>query len=62
MDDAIRISVTKDHEPFCRSSEELRRRSFDTLKTAVPSQRHDVHVVLKPWREAVPTGEAGTKG
>src|SRR4051812_7059722 len=44
MDDAIRIRVTKDHEPFCRSSEELRRRSFDTLKAAVPSQRHDVHV------------------
>jgi hypothetical protein len=61
IDDAFRLGEAKDPEQFRRLSEELWRRNFEILKTAVASQMHDVQAVMQKWYEAAPLGVAGTK-
>ena len=52
LDDAFRVGEAKDPEQFRRLSEELWRTSFETLKTAVASQMHDIQLVMQNWYEA----------
>ena len=60
LGDAFRLGTAKDPQQFLRSSEELWRRSLDTLATAVASQMRDVLAVMEKWFGAVSEGATGS--
>jgi hypothetical protein len=61
LDDAFRVGEARNPEQFRRLAEELWRRNFETLQTAIASQMHDLQVVMQKCYEAARQGAAGTK-